>query len=47
MIKEQQALSWVYGGIEAEVKAFLTPELQQQDGDRALYLAATADAKIG
>ena len=27
MVKEQQALSWVYGGVEAEVKAFLMPEL--------------------
>ena len=29
MQKEEQALPWVYGGVEADVKAFLTPELRQ------------------
>ena len=38
-------MSWVYGGVEAEVKAFLTPELQQPGGDKKLYMAAKKDAK--
>ena len=47
MEQEQQALSWVYGGVtvDAEVKAFLVPELQQPDGDKRLYDAARAEAK--
>ena len=43
--KEEQALPWVFGGVEAEVKAFLTPELQQPGGDRKLYMAAKEAAK--
>ena len=45
MVQEQQALPWVYGGVDAEVNAFLMPELQQQDGDKTLYTAARAEAK--
>ena len=45
MGQEQHALSWVYGGVEADVKAFLMPELQQPDGDKRLYEAARAEAK--
>ena len=45
MVCEQQALSWVYGGVEADSDAFLTPELQQQGGDRALYETRRAEAK--
>lgn len=44
MQHEEHALSWVYGGVEAEVKAFLTPELQQPGGDRKLYVAAKREA---
>ena len=45
MQQEERALSWVYGGVEAEVKAFLTPELQQPGGDRRLYMAAKEAAR--